>query len=75
MLFLNGWAVKVSHYDCSILLLMIVSVKRNINFTGVYKKQEFGHSGGGKLFHILTFWGRLIQFFHVNNIKEKDLII
>ena len=36
---------------------------------GVYKKQSFGRGGGGKLIHILTFWGRLIQFFPLTRVK------
>ena len=40
---------------------------------GVYKKQEFGRSGGGKLIHILTFWGRLIQFSLITRVKIEIL--
>ena len=41
---------------------------------GVYKKQLFGHSGGGKLIHFLTFWGGLIQFSHITRVKIDFII-
>ena len=41
---------------------------------GVYKKQLFGRSGGGKLIHFLTFWGRLIQFSHLTRVKIEILL-
>ena len=40
----------------------------------MYKKQEFGNSGGGKLIHILTFWGRLIQFPPLTRVKTEILL-
>ena len=41
---------------------------------GCVKKQEFGHAGGGKLIHILTFRGRLIQFSHITRVKIEILL-
>jgi len=42
--------------------------------TGVYKKQEFGRAGGGKLIHILNFWGRLIHFSPLTRVKIEILL-
>ena len=45
----------------------------SINRAGVCKKQEFCHTGG-KLIHILTFWGRLIQFSPLTRVKIEILL-
>ena len=45
-----------------------------IKFSGVYKKQLFGRSGGGKLIHFLTFWGRFIQFSPLRRVKIEFLL-
>ena len=43
--------------------------------TGVYKKQEFGHSGGGEINSYFDFLGKINSIFPLNKSKNKDFII
>ena len=50
------------------------SAHLNQNRPGVFKKRVFGHSGGGKLIHTLTFWERLIKFLWLSIVKIDFII-
>ena len=60
--------------DCWTLpeCLICIMITYRLRPPEVYKKQKFG-SGGGKLIKILTFWGRLIQFFLLTRVKIEIL--
>ena len=38
-------------------------------YQGSIKNNHLVTEGGGELIHILTFWGRLIQFFPLTRVK------
>ena len=44
-------------------------------FPGVYKKQEFGRSGGGEINSYFDFLGKINSIFSLDKSKNRDFII